>query len=39
VPVCIPESTETFANKTGWITGYGSTFSGGPVHNKLKYFI
>lgn len=39
VPICIPGSSETFAEKTGWVTGYGSLYSGGSVHNKLQYFL
>ncbi|ODM97361.1 Serine proteinase stubble [Orchesella cincta] len=36
VPICIPEGEEDFVGKTGWVTGWGRTYEGGPIPTRLN---
>lgn len=36
VAACVPTPNESFANKEGWVTGYGSLFSGGSISSLLR---
>jgi secreted trypsin-like serine protease len=35
-PVCIPDGSEDYANRDGWVTGYGTLYSGGSVSRYLR---
>merc|ERR1719223_1746368 len=35
-PVCIPDGSEDYANRDGWVTGYGTLYSGGSVSKRLR---
>jgi len=36
VPICIPEDDDDNAGETGWVTGWGRLFQGGPFPPVLK---
>ena len=36
VPACVANSTDNFEDKIGWITGYGSQFTGGSGSTVLR---
>ena len=35
-PACIPDGNEDYAGRTGYVTGFGTLFSGGSVSSKLR---
>lgn len=35
-PACIPDGTEDYSGKTGWLTGYGTMFSFGGESDTLR---
>lgn len=36
VPACVPSPSKTFSDKQGWVTGFGSLYSGGPASDTLR---
>lgn len=35
-PICIPDGSEDYTDRTGYVTGYGLLFTGGSVSNILR---
>ena len=35
-PACIPDGNEDYAGRSGYVTGFGTLFSGGSVSSKLR---